>query len=292
MAPGFFKDYDFYRKIPKDLTVSTTHGFVLSITSIFLICLVFFSETHNFLTTDVMSSAIVDTNEEQTMKISFNITLLAISCEFATVTVADVLGTRRFNVSSDIKRINTDKYGNPGETYRFSNRIDRDSKVRDDEEFPGDMLHQLHEDGEHAIELHPSEFDEWLKHHSYTFVDFYAPWCSHCQNMAAAYEALAEKVHAEQLPASIVKINCDEHKEFCMSHRIHGFPTLRLFKDSVAVPPDYNLDRMVETMFRYLKSKVFAVDNEHSRSRHLQRVEQHAKNVGCQLSGYLRVNRY
>lgn len=292
MSGGLFKDVDFYRKVPKDLTITTTHGFVLSVTSIFVILLLFLAETRDFLVPDVISSAVVDTNNDATMRITFNITMMAVSCEFATISTSDLLGSRQFNVSQHVKKYGIDEAGNFVGKYRGMRDGFADGPVRTDSKYVPEDIHELHKDGEHAAPLHSSEVESWLTNHRFTFVNYHAPWCSHCQHLAPAYEALAEKVFEEQLDVSIVKIDCEVDRDYCTSQRIHGFPTLRLFRGDTVLPPDYNLDRTVDSMFRYLKTKVFAIDNENIRSRQLKKAEEHNRNVGCQMTGFLTVNRY
>eukprot|EP01095_Lingulamoeba_sp_RSL-Kostka_P010694 TRINITY_DN389_c0_g1_i1.p1 TRINITY_DN389_c0_g1~~TRINITY_DN389_c0_g1_i1.p1 ORF type:complete len:396 (+),score=145.32 TRINITY_DN389_c0_g1_i1:112-1299(+) len=59
-------------------------------------------------------------------------------------------------------------------------------------------------------------------------MEFYAPWCGHCKNLAPTYEQVATNLKG------IVKvgaINCDEesNKQLCGMFGIQGFPTLKLF---------------------------------------------------------------
>jgi protein disulfide-isomerase-like protein len=288
---GMFKDLDFYRRIPKDLTITTTHGFALSVCSIVVILLLFIAETRDFLVPNVISSAVVDMNTAATMRITFNITMLAVSCEFATINTFDVLGSRRFNVSQNIKKYATDEDGFFLSKHRTMRDDLRDGPVKSDSDYVPEDIHRLHEDGEHAVPLKSTEIDEWLSSHKFTFVNYYAPWCSHCVKLAPAYEALAEKIQVEELDVSIVKIDCEADRAYCMSQRVHGFPTLRLFKESTVMPPDYNLDRTVDTMFRFLKTKAFAIDNENVRQRQVKKAEEHSRQYGCQLVGHLTVNR-
>lgn len=286
---GMFKSLDFYRRIPKDLTVSTTHGFILSVCSIFILLLLFLAETISFLNPPVTSSAVVDSNSDHTMRISFNVTVLAIACEFATLSVFDVLGSRHFNVSQHIKKYSTDEEGNYLSKHRGMRDDQFNSGVRYEDSTQS--LEELHDNGEHAVPLDAADVDGWLQQHSFTMVNYFAPWCSHCTKLAPAYEMLAEKVHEEQLDVSIVKIDCEVYRDYCMEQRIHGFPTLRLFKGTTMLPPDYNLDRTVDAMFRFLKTKVFAIDNENVRERQEKRASDHKLNYGCQLAGYMVVNR-
>jgi hypothetical protein len=82
-----------------------------------------------------------------------------------------------------------------------------------------------------------------------------------------------------------------------MNQKVQAFPTLRLFKDSVAQPPDYRNDRTVDAFTDYVKSKL-SVDEQvkkmapHEQAAHRERVEEmRDDHPGCMMSGFLLVNR-
>lgn len=60
-------------------------------------------------------------------------------------------------------------------------------------------------------------------------VEFYAPWCGHCQNLKPAYEKAATALSGI---ARLAAVNCDEdeNKAFCGSMGVQGFPTLKIVK--------------------------------------------------------------
>jgi len=70
-------------------------------------------------------------------------------------------------------------------------------------------------------------------------VEFYAPWCGHCQSLAPEYEKAATNLKG------IVKvggINCDDEQELAGRFGIKGFPTLKVFPSDRAQkknPQDY-----------------------------------------------------
>ncbi|PNS20381.1 hypothetical protein CAC42_5831 [Sphaceloma murrayae] len=62
-----------------------------------------------------------------------------------------------------------------------------------------------------------------------TIVEFYAPWCGHCQNLKPAYEKAAKSLAGL---AKVAAVNCDEedNKPFCGGMGVKGFPTLKIVK--------------------------------------------------------------
>jgi thioredoxin 1 len=58
-------------------------------------------------------------------------------------------------------------------------------------------------------------------------VDFWAPWCGPCQQIAPTIESLASSVEG----AKVVKVNVDDNQELAIAHRISSIPALLFFKD-------------------------------------------------------------
>lgn len=196
----FLKDLDFYRKIPKDLTETATHGTILSVCAAFFMLVLFVAELVTFLSPSFYTNVLIDTNTENTLMINFNITVLDMPCEYATIDVADVLGTKKQNISRNIHKWQVDAQG-----------IRRNYEGRNVEQ--ASLAHDTHHDmdkllanGVHAVPMDEASFEGWLRNHPTTFVDFYAPWCIWCQRLDPVWEAFAEKVEDERLPVSIIKV--------------------------------------------------------------------------------------
>ncbi|KAI5366292.1 Putative Thioredoxin domain, protein disulfide-isomerase A6 [Septoria linicola] len=62
-----------------------------------------------------------------------------------------------------------------------------------------------------------------------SIVEFYAPWCGHCQNLKPAYEKAAKSLSGL---AKVVAVNCDDegNKQLCGSLGVQGFPTLKIVR--------------------------------------------------------------
>ncbi|KAI5292109.1 hypothetical protein KEM52_006614 [Ascosphaera acerosa] len=67
------------------------------------------------------------------------------------------------------------------------------------------------------------------------FVKFYAPWCPHCQAMAASWHHMAK---AMQGKLNVGEVNCDEERLLCKDARIGSYPTIQFFRGGEKV--EYN----------------------------------------------------
>ena len=59
-------------------------------------------------------------------------------------------------------------------------------------------------------------------------VDFWAPWCGPCRDLAPIIESVAEQYAGT---AQIVKLNVDDNPSLAMEYGVRAIPTLILFRD-------------------------------------------------------------
>lgn len=140
-----FKDYDFYRNIPRDLTEATTHGSVLSVCASIFMLVLFIAELWAFLSQQTITNVVIDPNTDSLLRINFNITVMDIPCEFAIIDVVDVLGTRKDNITKNINKWQVDAKG-----------IKRNYEGRNMEQ--RDLLHDVHHDLE-ALQANGTRID-------------------------------------------------------------------------------------------------------------------------------------
>jgi len=82
-------------------------------------------------------------------------------------------------------------------------------------------------------------------------VEFYAPWCGHCKQLAPIYDQLGEQFKDSN---EFVVAKMDSTVNELEDIKIQSFPTIKLFpKDSDEVV-DYNGERTLEAMSTFLKS--------------------------------------
>ncbi|CAG7917874.1 unnamed protein product [Penicillium olsonii] len=83
-----------------------------------------------------------------------------------------------------------------------------------------------------VLQLNPKTYNSLIAKSNHTsIVEFYAPWCGHCQNLKPAYEKAAKNLDGL---AKVAAINCDEdeNKPFCGQMGVQGFPTLKIVTPS------------------------------------------------------------
>lgn len=104
--------------------------------------------------------------------------------------------------------------------------------------------------GSNVIELTDSNFQsKVLNSDEIWIVEFYAPWCGHCQQFKPSYEKAARVLKGV---VKVGAINVDQHKQSGSQFGITGFPTVKLFgfnkKDK---PVDFQQQRTAEEVVKF-----------------------------------------
>lgn len=86
-------------------------------------------------------------------------------------------------------------------------------------------------------------------------VEFFAPWCGHCKNLAPVYEELGQAFAFAKDKVSIAKVDADREKELGKRFGIQGFPTLKWFDGKSNKPEDYNGGRDLESLSEFITKK-------------------------------------
>ena len=106
-----------------------------------------------------------------------------------------------------------------------------------------------------VLDLIPDNFDKVvLKSGKPALVEFFAPWCGHCKNLAPIYEELGAKFAGDN-KVSIAKVDADEHKDLGRRFGVQGFPTLKWFDGKSDKPEDYNGGRDLDSLTSFISEK-------------------------------------
>lgn len=80
---------------------------------------------------------------------------------------------------------------------------------------------------EKVIQATAKTFDSIVSGELPCLVDFWAPWCGPCRQIAPTLEQLAEEFDGK---VNIVKVNVDDNQEIAGRYTVRAIPTLILFK--------------------------------------------------------------
>lgn len=80
-------------------------------------------------------------------------------------------------------------------------------------------------------------------------VEFFAPWCGHCKQLAPEYEKLAKSFEGI---VNIGAVDADQYKDLGGQFGIKGFPTLKFFGENKSSPQDYSGERNAQAMTDFL----------------------------------------
>lgn len=107
-----------------------------------------------------------------------------------------------------------------------------------------------------ALDLTPQNFDKTvLKSSKPALVEFFAPWCGHCKNLAPVYEELGQAFAFASDKVTVGKVDADEHRDLGRRFGIQGFPTLKWFDGKTDQPEDYKGGRDFESLAGWITDK-------------------------------------
>ncbi|XP_035728341.1 protein disulfide-isomerase-like [Vespa mandarinia] len=82
-------------------------------------------------------------------------------------------------------------------------------------------------------------------------VEFYAPWCGHCQQLAPIYEELGKKYEDSE---SVVIAKMDATVNELEDVKIINYPTITLYKKGTNEAVDYNGERTLAELAKFIES--------------------------------------
>lgn len=102
----------------------------------------------------------------------------------------------------------------------------------------------LYPSNSNVINLTPTNFDQKVINSEQVWiVEFYAPWCGHCQHFAPEYQKAADALKGV---VKVGAVNADIYKELSTRFKLRGYPTVKIFGDNKNSPEDFTGARTAE----------------------------------------------
>ncbi|NXD62439.1 PDIA2 isomerase, partial [Eolophus roseicapillus] len=131
---------------------------------------------------------------------------------------------------------------------------EKDGEVVEEEE--DEMLSDELGEEDGVLVLHEHNFARALSEHRLLLVEFYAPWCRHCQQLAPAFAEAAAVLRNESSPARLGKVDATAQTALAREFGITSYPTLKLFRDGNRTHPiDYTGRMDMKGIVRWMQRR-------------------------------------
>ncbi|XP_021746256.1 protein disulfide isomerase-like 1-4 [Chenopodium quinoa] len=109
-------------------------------------------------------------------------------------------------------------------------------------------------DEKDVVVLKERNFTDVIEGNKFVMVEFYAPWCGHCQSLAPEYAAAATQLKEDGVDDVVLaKVDATEENELAHQFDVQGFPTVYFFVDGEHKL--YNGQRTKEAIVTWIKKK-------------------------------------
>ncbi|WVN89193.1 protein disulfide-isomerase domain [Cryptococcus depauperatus CBS 7841] len=99
-----------------------------------------------------------------------------------------------------------------------------------------------------VLDLTETTFEKEIQDEDLALVEFFAPWCGHCKNLAPHYEEAATELKSKNI--KLAKVDCTAEQSLCGEFGVNGYPTLKVFRNGS--PTDYAGPRKADGIISYM----------------------------------------
>mmetsp|Transcript_71744 Transcript_71744/g.115838 ORF Transcript_71744/g.115838 Transcript_71744/m.115838 type:complete len:482 (+) Transcript_71744:85-1530(+) len=240
------------RWLPKDFVEVSQTGGLLTLVTYAIMLLVFMSELSSFLSPGYSTVMSLDKHGSDALQINFDVDVHDIECRNLKIVVFAQNNEEKISTFGEdfwLRSIDSS-----GKTFGMAIKPMTDAET-DDSDHQKQMKELLAKDGKKELDADWSDshdgfnhqsFDHVLQAHDFTFINFFAGWCGHCQQFAPEWNKMALTVNGDErvnVPAQLfndrdgkprqvrmIKMNCVDFQSICREKGIDAYPMLRLYK--------------------------------------------------------------
>ncbi|KVH99074.1 hypothetical protein Ccrd_022642 [Cynara cardunculus var. scolymus] len=275
-------------KIPRDLTEASLSGAGLSIVAAISMMFLFGMELQNYMALTTTTSVIVDqSSDSEFLLIDFNMSFPALSCEFASLDVSDILGTNRLNITKTVRKYPIDKHfeatGSEYDPTPVPTIIKHDDKVDDQET------------GEGSVKLNAQDFDKISHQYPILVVNFFVPWCIWSNRLLSALFYLHPQTQSSRrwaYPSGKAITYKDIH---LFASSVRGVMDVHGHHEHESYYGDRDTDSLVEAMEQLVRP--IELDSQKSSSKDgdgktiVDAKRPAPRGGGCRIEGFVRVKK-
>ncbi|XP_057448991.1 protein disulfide isomerase-like 1-4 [Lotus japonicus] len=107
-------------------------------------------------------------------------------------------------------------------------------------------------DDKDVVVLIERNFTTVVENNRFVMVEFYAPWCGHCQSLAPEYAAAATELKNDGVV--LAKVDATQENDLAHEYDVQGFPTVSFFIDGVHKP--YTGQRTKDAIVTWIRKKI------------------------------------
>ena len=283
----WLRSVHFYRKVPRDLTEATVTGGTLSLISSLIMAYLFCTNFSQYLTVDTATSIVLDSSDEKKLQLNFNVTLYNLPCRYASLDIADVMGTHLQNVSANILKTRVTE---TGAIIGHAPTVPRQVKHAE----PLSMGVADPNAPKLAPDLDMQAFLTAVKERQLVMVNFYAPWCPWSRRLQPVWEQAYSNIVRQPYGNQVLMAKADctaGGQELCQKQHIHAFPTVKVYRrHNPHSHEQYIGDRTHAALEAFAENNVH--DEDHREALQVGATEySESGNEGCMVRGVVLVNR-
>jgi thiol-disulfide isomerase/thioredoxin len=216
-----------FRKVPEELQIHSASGSFFTIFSFVLMFFLMYSHWQSYQYAGTRQYIEMDSHQEDLLRLNFNISLLNIPCQHASVDMADHMGQQFVNITRHVRhfRLVTSKTN--------GNTIRSDEIIMKEENFPiwGSVSRQTHAGIHYSMPLTTKNFDDFMQKYELVLVNYYTPWCPYCKQLNPEWEKVAAQLrdHPEYSErVTLASVDCTDPQAVWLCRRAHirAFPSM------------------------------------------------------------------